>query len=316
MTWNKKPTIFACIPALNEQATITPILINVSKFVDEIYVCDDGSADITAELAISFGAHLIRHQSNLGKGAALKSLFKAIEPFNPDIIVVLDADGQHNPQDIPKIIEPILKREADFVIGSRFIDGSSLNAPFYRRFGLHIINGLILSSIKDTQSGLRAFSRKALEVVTKAESNGFGVETEQISLAKKCGLKIVEVPVKMLYGGALITSKKNPISHGFEILYTIFRLSIKDNPSFTLGVFASTMFGASIISGYYLLLYYNTDGIISITLGLLFFINFTLGILLGISALFLQSMQRLTLKIGEIVHSLNTSEKKKVEEPV
>ena len=126
----------------------------------------------------------------------------------------------------------------------------------------------------------------------------------------------MEVPVKMHYGGSLITSKKNPISHGFELLYTIFRLLIKDNPSFTLGVFAFIMFGGSIISGYYLLLYYNTDGYISITLVLLFFINFTLGILLGISALFLQSMQSLTRKIGEIVESLNTSEKKKVEESV
>lgn len=311
-----KPIIFACIPALNEQLTIGSIIAQAMKFVDEIFVCDDGSMDSTAELSISLGAKLIRHQRNLGKGAALRSLFEAVEPLNPDVVVMLDGDGQHDPNEIPKIIEPILVGEADFVIGSRFLSGSIKKVPIYRRFGLRVINMLTRSGVEDTQSGFRAFSRKALEVVVKTESDGFGVETEQISLAKKFGLSITEVPVKMYYGGSLITSKKNPISQGFEVLYTIFRLLATDKPSFTLGILASITFMASVVSGYYLLLYNNNIGYLSTSWLLLFFITFTLGILLSISALFLQSMKSLTRKISEIFDSLKDTEHKKIEESV
>jgi hypothetical protein len=251
----------------------------------------------------------------MGKGASINSLLKAVEPLNPDIVVTLDGDGQHVPDEISKIIEPILNGEADFVIGSRFLNGSGTRLPLYRRFGLSIINGLSRYGVKDTQSGFRAFSRKGLEVVASAEMDGYGVETEQIFLAKKFNLKIVEVPVKMYYGGSLITSKKNPISHGFEIIYTMFCLSVKDRTLFILGVLASIVFGLSVISGYYLLLYNNINGYISIPLVLLFFINFTLGIIFSISSLFLQITQRLVRKISEIFNSSNPNEKK-IEESV
>jgi glycosyltransferase involved in cell wall biosynthesis len=310
----KKPTIFACIPALNEQVSIAPVIIGVQKFVDQIFVCDDGSSDFTAEIALSLGAHLIRHQRNLGKGAALRSLFNAIEPFNPDIVVVVDADGQHNPGDIPKVIEPILEGEADFVVGSRFMDGRKLDAPFYRRFGLRIINSLTTSGIKDTQSGLRAFSRKALEVVEKSESNGYGVETEQVSLAKKFGLRVREVPVNTKYGGGLITSKKNPVSHGLEIISTIIRLVTEDRPLWALGVPACVALIVSMVSGYYLLFYYGGDGYFSIPWAFLFFFDFLLTILLSVSALFLYSIKRVIRKFDESIELLNKREQKAVQE--
>jgi DNA polymerase III delta prime subunit len=110
----RKPIIFACIPALNEGLTLGSIIVQAMKYVDEVFVCDDGSIDSTAELSIAVGANVIRHQKNMGKGAALKSLFKTIEPLNPDIVVLLDGDGQHNPDEIPKIIEPIQSRCAPF----------------------------------------------------------------------------------------------------------------------------------------------------------------------------------------------------------
>jgi glycosyltransferase involved in cell wall biosynthesis len=228
----KKLKIFACIPALNEEQTIGMIISQTMKFVDKVFVCDDGSTDLTAELSVSLGAHVIRHSKNIGKGAALKSLFRAVESLNPDIVVVIDGDGQHTPNEIPKIIEPIINGEADLVIGSRFLGESISNLPLYRRFGLLVISGLVRSGVKDSQSGLRAFSRKALEVVANTESNGFGVETEQIFLARKFMLKIVEVPTKMYYGGHLITSKKDPISHGFEIIFTTFCLLYQNRQSF------------------------------------------------------------------------------------
>jgi glycosyltransferase involved in cell wall biosynthesis len=310
-----KPKIFACIPALNEERTLGIVLSETRKFVDEIFVCDDGSTDLTAELSISLGACVIRHKENIGKGAALRTLFKAVEPLNPDIVVTLDGDGQHFPDEIPKIVEPIIDGEADLVIGSRFLKESIVDLPLYRRFGLSVINWLSHSGVRDTQSGFRAFSRRGLEVVARVGSNGYGVETEQISLAKKSKLRILEVPVKMYYGSSFVTSKKSPIAQGAEIIYTMFRLLVEDSPPMTLGVLASIMFGATLVNAYYLILYYASDLYFSTPLALLFFFTLTLGILLGVSALFLHSVQKLSRKINEFINSHDTREKK-VEEAV
>ena len=140
-----KPTIFACIPALNEELSIGFILSQTKKFVSEIFVCDDGSTDNTASQAATLGAYVISHPKNLGKGAALKTLFNAVEPLNPDVVVIIDGDGQHNPNEIPKLVEPVLQGEADFVIGSRFLDIKSVNLPLYRRFGIRVLNWLSAS---------------------------------------------------------------------------------------------------------------------------------------------------------------------------
>ena len=157
-TLNRKPIIFACIAALNEERTIGIIIKETKKYVNEIFVCDDGSSDLTGDLAESLGAHVVRHKTNKGKGAALRDIFKIVQDLKPDIVVVLDADSQHSPSDIPTLCEPLLKREVDMVIGSRFLDGSESEAPFYRRFGLKIFNFNGMLGVNDVQSGFRAFS--------------------------------------------------------------------------------------------------------------------------------------------------------------
>ena len=201
--------IVACIPAYNEERTIAKTILQVQKFVDRVIVADDGSQDMTASIAENLGAIVIR-KTHIGKGAALRAAFALAQEMSPEIIVTLDADGQHDPAEIPILVRPIEEARAEMTVGSRYLEKSKTDFPFYRQLGLRIINSLSRKScngvVKDTQCGFRAYSMKALDVIQQCESNGFGVETEQLSLVSKCGLRIQEVPVTVSYKGLYQTS--------------------------------------------------------------------------------------------------------------
>ena len=192
-----KPFILVCIPAYNEEKTIGTVLDKAFRHVEQVIVCDDGSTDGTNEIARRKGATVIRNPYNMGKGRALQTCLRLADRIAPDVIVTMDADGQHNPEDIPLLVAPILDGEADLVIGSRYIEGSSTDAPLYRRVGLSIVNAFNQTAndgVKDTQSGFRAFNKEALRLFTDMSEDGFGVETEQLSIARKFDLRIMEVP--------------------------------------------------------------------------------------------------------------------------
>jgi glycosyltransferase involved in cell wall biosynthesis len=235
-----EPYVVACIPALNEERYIAGVIVRVQKYVDHVIVCDDGSVDVTGPIAERLGAQVIRHEFNSGKGAALKTALRHAKDLDPDVVVVLDGDGQHDPKEIPLLIEPILEDESDIVIGSRFTEGGKMDPPLYRRLGLGMIDRFfkdhIDDSVTDSQSGYRAFSREALDVMLETESSGFGVESEQIKLAKIKGLRTVEVPVNIKYKGIETTSKVHPLFHGTEVMTTILRLVIEDKPIQLLGL--------------------------------------------------------------------------------
>ncbi len=127
------------IPAFNEEKTIAKIVIRASAYVDRIVVVDDGSSDDTSLIAERLGAKVIKHVENLGYGAAIRSCFNAGKDADTDILVILDADGQHDPDLIPELIKPIANSDADVVIGSRFL-GSESDIPSYRRAGLRLLN--------------------------------------------------------------------------------------------------------------------------------------------------------------------------------
>lgn len=152
--------ITAIIPALNEEISIGTVVLKTKKYADHVIVVDDGSTDDTAEVARIAGAYVIKHSKNRGKGWALETGFDEARKNGTKIIVTIDADGQHDPSEIPKVIGPIISREADMVIGSRYLNGNSI--PIYRRIGQRIldrttnINSGI--NITDTQSGFRAFA--------------------------------------------------------------------------------------------------------------------------------------------------------------
>src|SRR3989442_3495083 len=130
------------IPALNEESTIAKIILQARRFADTVIVCDDGSKDLTGEIAKVLGAEVIRHNHNLGYGAALNSLFRRAIQLGIRIAVTIDGDGQHNPDWIPRLVEPILSGDVDIVMGSRFSNNGDIEIPRLRRAGVRTINRL------------------------------------------------------------------------------------------------------------------------------------------------------------------------------
>jgi len=226
----EKSRIVACIPALNREKTIASVVIQAMRFVDRVVVCDDGSADLTGEIARSLGAVVVRHEKNMGYGAAIASLFREARRLDADIAVTLDGDGQHDPSQIPRLVEPLMSGEADFVIGSRFLKGEdAAMVPGYRKVGLKLITSLASNAsyhgLTDAQSGFRAYGRKFLEAVSVNEE-GMGVSTEILLKAKENGFRVVEVPVTISYDED--SSTHNPIKHGLNVvLSTVKQQSIR-----------------------------------------------------------------------------------------
>jgi glycosyltransferase involved in cell wall biosynthesis len=224
----------AIIPAYNEELALGSVILRTLQYVDKVIVVDDGSSDKTKDIANLSGAELITHPRNLGKGEGLKSGFKAIKSLNnkiknPDefyeIIVTIDGDGQNNPDEIPDLILPIKSKNADFVNGSRYLDSSfEDDTPSYRRVGQKVLDKATnLSSglkITDSQSGFRAFSKKAIDYF-KLKNSGFAIESEMLSDAAEAGLKIVEIPITVRYD--LDGSTQNPVTHGVGVLLKIIK---------------------------------------------------------------------------------------------
>jgi hypothetical protein len=222
--------IVAGIPAYNEAGTIAQIVDVATEYVDEVVVVDDGSGDRTAELARREGAVVIRHSTNRGKGAALKSVFDYAERRSCSALVLLDGDGQHLPQDIPDVVQPVLDGDADVVIGSRYLRrGMGTETPLYRRVGQLIldwsISFLFGVSVTDTQSGFRALSPKAVEEIT-IRTNGIAVETEMLDAAKRNDLTIAERPIRVQYD-VHNGQTYNPVRHGVTVLGRIAELVVR-----------------------------------------------------------------------------------------
>lgn len=214
--------IVALLPAFNEEVALGSIILRCKQHVDKIIVIDDGSTDSTSKVAELAGAEVIRHHKNMGKGAALKSGFQAAS--DADVIITIDSDAQHNPDEIPLLVAPILEGKADVVNGSRYITGADENTPAYRRVGQKVLDKATNMSsgldTTDTQSGFRAFSSKSFNVF-RFEEKGFGVESEMLVDAAQAGLTVVEVEIGVRYD--VDGSTKNPVSHGVRVLFKIFQ---------------------------------------------------------------------------------------------
>jgi len=176
------------IPAFNEEKNIAKIIVKLQKIADKIIVCNDGSSDLTGVIAEKIGAIVINHPKNLGYGAAIRSIFLKAAELGSDILVTFDADGQHRVDDIQAVLDPILKNEADLVIGSRFLTEDDKNVPKYRKAGIKAITNITNVStdlkLTDSQSGFRAYNKKVLSDVVPSEY-GMGVSTEILIKASK-----------------------------------------------------------------------------------------------------------------------------------
>ncbi len=223
------------IPAYNEESGIGSTVLGVKRWADDVVVVDDGSTDRTPQIAEQADVTVLRHERNRGKGAAVRTLFDHARQVECDALVLLDADGQHDPADVPSLAEPVVDGDADMVIGSRYLaDDPDDETPAYRRVGQVLLDYCTSrvtggEELTDTQSGYRAFSPEALETLSLT-TDGMGVESEMIDSATSEDLTIAERAIDARYD-ELEGQTHNPVRHGLAVLAFLARLAKRRRPT-------------------------------------------------------------------------------------
>jgi|TARA_B100000949_G_scaffold221096_1_gene221562 glycosyltransferase involved in cell wall biosynthesis len=278
------------IPAYNEEKNIAKIIVKLKKTVDQILVCDDGSTDSTCAIAESLGVTVIKHQKNSGYGMAIRSIFLKAREINADVLVTIDADGQHKVEDINKIIKPIVDGQADISIGSRFLAEDD-NTPSYRKLGVKIItkvtNSSLSEKVTDAQSGFRAYNNKVLQSLTPSDS-GMGISTEILIKSSNLGLKIAEVPTVIQYEGD--TSTQNPVSHGTEVLMSTLKYISIERPLRFYGIPSFIFFVIGLTFTFFSIQYYAEVGRLNPNITLVAVGTLLIGVILIVTAILLYSL--------------------------
>ncbi len=300
-TLQQTPAIVIGIPAYNEAHSIASVVEAASEFGDRVIVVDDGSRDDTATVASEAGASVIEHEYNRGYGAALKTLFRAADRQDAQHLVILDADNQHDPRDIPRLIAAQRDANAEIVIGSRFADGASTDAPSYRRFGLFVVNTLTnmsigafrrSSRISDTQSGFRAYNRRAIAGLADDEAIGsqMNASTDILYHAHQHGYDIDEIGINVRYD-VENASSHDPLSHGYNLVNNIAATVQNAHPLISLGIpgFLSLLLG--ITGTYWLVADYLATGSPSFVLTTLSALFWAVGFFACIAAVILHSIR-------------------------
>lgn len=260
-----KPYVVVGVPAFNEEMTIGKVVLQAQKWADKVVVCDDGGSDLTGEIARKMGADVVRHENNLGYGAAIQTLFRRAKELDADVLVTLDGDGQHDPRDIPNVVKPVSSGVADIAVGSRFIDENLTSVmPWHRRAGVKFISGLSARASKtkhgvsDAQCGLRAYSGKCLDKLVVAE-NGMGASVEILINARKQGFRIKEVAASCDYSNNHRNHVHHPMRHGASVVQSILKLVIEDKPIQTLGMPGIMSLAVGVIFGVWMLQLYSSE---------------------------------------------------------
>jgi glycosyltransferase involved in cell wall biosynthesis len=279
------------IPAYNEEKNIASIIVKLKKIVDTIIVCNDGSNDSTSEIAKNLGVIVIDHSKNLGYGAGIHSIFRKAKEINSDVLVTIDADGQHRIEDIKKVVEPIEKGEADLIIGSRFLDTTQKQIPGYRKIGIKLITKVTNSSLKnkitDSQSGFRAYSKNVVSKLNVSDI-GMGISTEILIKSSAHGFRIAEVPITVLYDGD--TSTHNPVSHGTSVLFSTLKYTSIEHPLKFYGIPSVILLIIGATFSYFAVQYYVEIGRLNTNLTLVSSAVVLIGIVLLITAILLYSL--------------------------
>ena len=279
------------IPAFNEEKNIAAIITKLADITDTIIVCNDGSSDLTSDIAEKMGAFVINHEKNLGYGAAIRSIFLKAKELDGDILVTFDADGQHRIEDIEKVTKPIIDQEVDLVIGSRFLDESEKEVPQYRKVGIKVITKITNASIKkqltDSQSGFRAYSKKVLNELNPSEL-GMGISTEILIKASSKNFRITEVPIKILYAGD--TSTHNPVSHGSSVIFSTIKYTSIEHPLKFYGIPSMILFIIGISFTYLSAEYYAEIGRLNTNLTIIAAGTVLIAVVLLITSILLYSL--------------------------
>jgi len=282
--------VLAGIAAYNEARYVGSIVLQARQYVNEVIVVDDGSTDSTASVAELAGATVVRHAENRGKGAAIQSILIEAKKRNPDILVLLDADAQHDPNEIPVLIKPISKG-FDLVIGSR--EAQEDKTPRYRRIGKKVIfHSSRLASktnVYDSESGFRALSPKAINEL-ELKANGFAVESEMITVAADKNLKITEVPISNIY--TKDGSTLHPIRHGIDVLSRIIVMISQRRPLFVFGLAGGILLVIGLIFGFRVINIASTTGHLATGSAILTTLFIIAGILSIFTGIILNALSR------------------------
>lgn len=294
---NNKQNTIAIIPAFNEEISIGSVVLRTRPFVNHVIVVDDGSRDMTSVIAGYAGAEVIRLSKNHGKSYAVMRGFDRARQLNADIVVMLDSDGQHHPEEIPSLITPILLGEADLVIGSRFLTNGN-KIPLYRSIGQKTLDRFtkMASScqITDSQSGFRALSSKALDNFT-IEPSGYGIESAMISHLSDKGLKITEVAINVEYEVPHM-HKKNFFTHGMTILSNLVGIIGYRRPLLTFGIPGLAVMGIGTYLAFWAVSDYAQYHVFPYSLTVVSGVFLQLGLMLITIALILNSIIQVVQK--------------------
>lgn len=287
--------VIAAMPAYNEERFIAKTVLGCKPYVDEVIVVNDSSADATAMIATACGATVVYHEKNMGYGAAINTCFETARKMQARAMVIIDADGQHDPAEIAQVLKPVLDHEADVSIGSRFIEGYKSKIPFYRTVGMKVLDIFTNhgSGVKftDTQSGFRAYSSNAINKI-KINNSGMSAGSEILLRIKENDLNVKEIPITCRYD-IEDTSTHNPVVHGLKVLMGVITEVEYKRPLNYIGLPGLLFLFAGLVNIWYVWNIYNNSGYIpfgpAISMVLLLIVGF-----LGVTtALNLHAMARL-----------------------
>ena len=281
----------AVLPAYNEELSIGSVVLRTRQYVDRVVVVDDGSSDRTAYIAKLAGAEVIQLDHNTGKAYALLLGLKHARQTGCSIAVMLDADGQHDPSEIQRVVGMVKIGKADLVIGSRFLEKNQ-NIPGYRQIGqktLDLFTNIgAKTQVTDSQSGFRALSIQALDNLD-FKSDGYDVESDMIAHFAKLGLPIMEVPITVNYN-VPNKHKMNPVSHGVGVFTKLITIIGYQRPMLLFGVIGVIFVIIGIGMGFLAFMENTTLSKFPVATSILSSMFFFTGILLMVSGLLLNTL--------------------------
>lgn len=274
-------TIIAAIPCYNEWKTIGSTVILVKRHVDEVIVVDDGSTDGSGEIAARAGATVVRHECNKGYGEAIKTAFSVAKRRGAEVLITIDADGQHDPQDIPRLVTEILEGHS-VVTGVR----TNCDVPLYRRVGMKVLDWLTGVPVSDSQCGYRAYGIGAIEGL-ELRGSGMSVGSEILIRAKELGLRIKEIPIEVKYGKA----KRNPVVHGVGVVQKVLSMVSIRKPLPVIGLPSVVLVVAGVGTGVVTAMKFHEHGVFPVGYGIVTAVLLLVGLQGVLSAVMLWAVK-------------------------
>jgi len=212
------------IPSYNAAKTVGNVVREAKQYVPDVVVINDGSRDDTAAVARAAGAEVVDHPQNRGKGGALKTGFAYAIQHGYDVVITLDADGQHLPREIPKFLRAREEMKGDLIIGGRshLFDQMLPRRRLANRFSAWTIAKASKTGITDSQSGFRLYSANMLRNI-RLRTEGFDLESEVIVRAGVGGFKVITIPIDLGFVDGISTSHYKPLKDTLRIAWTVTR---------------------------------------------------------------------------------------------